>query len=189
MLRGGGLSYWADGGDEDMKSFGVWDLIVESNRIEGIDRNPTEAELEEYHRFQALDAVEIEDIMRFVTVHQPGAELRERPGMNVQVGSYIPPSGDITIKTRLQDILTDANIVCSSSLRNALEFTEFEEKMNACSPYKIHHRYEKLHPFMDGNGRSGRMLWMWMMEKCERNMRLGFLHTWYYQSLNEGRNV
>lgn len=47
-------------------------------------------------------------------------------------------------------------------------------------PWEVHIAYEMLHPFTDGNGRSGRMLWAWQM----RNFPLDFLHTFYYQTLN-----
>lgn len=139
------------------------EFIRESNRIEGILREPTTAEIEEYHRFMALPRVEIRDMIQFVSTYEPGAELRDRPGMNVRIGDHFPPPGDITIKTRLMYILEEAD----------------HNPRNEDVAYYLHKQYEFLHPFMDGNGRSGRMLWMWMM----REAPLGFLHTWYYQSL------
>ncbi len=56
-------------------------------------------------------------------------------------------------------------------------------------PYISHVAYENLHPFTDGNGRSGRALWLWqMMHGTMRQVNmardLGFLHTFYYQTLN-----
>ena len=46
-------------------------------------------------------------------------------------------------------------------------------------------RYETLHPFMDGNGRSGRILWAWQMieHNIAPGLSLGFLHAYYYQTL------
>ena len=53
------------------------------------------------------------------------------------------------------------------------------------TPFGIHLRYETLHPFMDGNGRSGRILWAWQMlhHDIAPGIRLGFLHAFYYQTL------
>lgn len=146
-------------------------FISESNLIEGITRPPTQVEINEYNRFMAQDVITLADMIHFVAVCQPDAQLRDRRGLNVQVGNHVPPAGDITIKTRLIDILADANenMVCGIPIWK--------------DAYNIHQRYESLHPFTDGNGRSGRMLWMWMMKEAP----LGFLHTWYYQSLQENR--
>ena len=143
------------------------DFIAESNHIEGIHRDPTTAEMTEYERFINLPRIELRDLQQFVAVYQPDAELRDRVGLNVYVGNYVPPAGDITIKTRLYDILEDAY-----------------HNRDYQHAYDIHCRYEKLHPFTDGNGRSGRMLWMWMMFG---KAPLGFLHTWYYQSLENAQ--
>lgn len=149
------------------KYFTYTDFIKESNRIEDIHREPTEAEIAEFTRFMALKKVTLDDVIQFVSVYQPNATLRDQPGMNVQVGDHIAPSGGIDIKTRLMDIIEDANLYCR----------------NQEQAYFIHHRYERLHPFMDGNGRSGRMLWAWMMQNTSR----GFLHIWYYQTLQYSR--
>lgn len=138
-------------------------FIKESNRIEGIKRSPTKAEIEEFQRFMAQDSISMDDMIQFVSVYQPGALLRDKDGMNVRVGTYKPPGGCIQMRDALQDILNIAN-------RN---------EGDRSIAYQVHIKYEALHPFMDGNGRSGRMLWMWMMKDAP----LGFLHTFYYQTL------
>lgn len=143
------------------------DFVRESNRIEGIHRDPTKAEIDEYHRFMALDAVTIQDMEDFVRVYQPDAHLRVSRGMNVRVGSYYPPPGGPAIGFALQEILDYA-----------------AENRNSRGAYEAHQRYEHLHPFLDGNGRSGRMLWMWQM----REAPLGFLHRFYYQALDGWRD-
>lgn len=136
------------------------DFIIESNRIEGILREPSEAEIAEYARFMARPGIEIADLMQFVSVYQPGAELRDRSGLNVIVGKHRPPPGGPYVRFTLAEILRDV-------------------LSNPSSAYATHLRYETLHPFTDGNGRSGRMLWMWQMQRAP----LGFLHTFYYQTL------
>lgn len=137
-------------------------FIEESNRIEGIHRSVTLPELEEFHRFMALDDVTMADLEKFVSIYQPDAKLRTRPGMNVRVGNHIAPLGGANIGHALERILKDKDIK---------------------GTYGAHVAYELLHPFTDGNGRSGRMLWLWMM----REAPLGFLHTFYYQALSNAR--
>lgn len=138
------------------------DFIRESNHIEGIHRDPTYAEIDEFHRFMALQKITVSELEAFVSVYQPGAVLRDKPGLNVRVGSYYPPKGGPDIRARLEGLLD----CCDKS-----------------DPYFTHVEYERIHPFTDGNGRSGRMLWAWQM----REFPLGFLHHFYYQTLANSR--
>jgi len=139
------------------------DFIRESNKIEGIRREPTQAEIETFEEFLQLPSITLASLKKFVKVYQPNAVLRNKAGLNVRVGTYIPPKGGPHITEELKKILESANA----------------GKYAMMETYAVHHLYESLHPFTDGNGRSGRMLWRWMM----REAPLGFLHHWYYQSL------
>lgn len=136
-----------------------YDFIKESNRIEGIHRNPTKEEIQEFDRFMDLDNVLIGDLTRFVKVYQPDAKLRKMIGLNVYIGDHVPILGGQEVEDQLLRILHDI------TYNNA---------------YETHLAYETLHPFTDGNGRSGRMLWAWQM----RDISLGFLHRFYYQTLS-----
>lgn len=142
------------------------EFVRESNRIEGIRRDPTEAELAEFDRFSWLREVTVEELVRFVGVYQPSAHLRDRPGLDVRVGTHVPPPGGPEIPAQLTLLL--------SQCRGLL------------APYEAHLAYENLHPFTDCNGRSGRMLWAWMMGRTHA-LRLGFLHAFYYQALGAAR--
>ena len=134
-------------------------FVTESNRIEGILREPTDGELEVHQWVLAQPKLTVCALTSFVTIVQPGAHLRWSPGMDVRVGKYIAPPGGPGITAELKHILKHLD------LRNA---------------YQTHLAYESLHPFTDGNGRSGRVLWLHQMGG---KAPLGFLHQFYYQTL------
>ncbi len=141
-------------------------FVRESNLIENIDRDLTKAEIEEMERFVKLDNILLDDVIKFVSIYEPEAKLRCKKGMNVSVGDYMPPDGEVGMGYKLLDILDD------------IEPTKW-------SAFEIHNRYESLHPFTDGNGRSGRAIWLWQMTKFYSHVpRLSFLQTYYYQSLS-----
>lgn len=145
------------------------DFVRESNRIEGIHRDPTEAECEATDEFVMASSMTIVRVKAFVAVMQPNARIRDRRGLNVRVGQHIAPEGGVEIVAALEDLLERA----SGPMPD---------------PYGTHHEYETLHPFTDGNGRSGRALWLWQMLRLGYKVpNIGFLHTWYYQSLQAGR--
>jgi len=140
-------------------------FVDENNMIEGVDRDPYEDEITAVYNFMDLPVISILDLEIFVDVIQPGAVLRDKPGVDVRVGNYYPPKGGPEIRTSLADLLLHSDI----------------------PPWHLHMKYESLHPFTDGNGRSGRMLWAWRMgeeffEPCQ-DKSLGFLHSFYYQTL------
>lgn len=149
------------------------DFIQESNRIEGIIRPPTVAEVQAHAMI--LRSSEITPIIleEFVSIIQPGAKLRYQAGMNVRVGNHIAQNGGPKIASLFRELLEIAN-------------GKMARGVGPFYAYDLHHVYETLHPFMDGNGRSGRVFWLWMMGGVEA-VPLGFLHTWYYQSLEKDR--
>lgn len=143
-------------------------FILESNEIEEIEKNEYdhEKQKEAIKKFILKKKIKIDDIIRLTSIF--GGRIRDQEGMNVKVGSYIPPRGGAKIVERLKRIIS---VIDRSS-----------------NPYLTHRRYQKLHPFTDGNGRSGRAIWLRMMYRINGVPRYGFLHSHYYQALENGRN-
>lgn len=144
------------------------DFVMESWRIERLDASDRIETLVEWHRtFCEIDVLETQHLVEAALVFTDGkGRLRSKEGMNVRIGSHYPPPGGPLVEMALSNLL------------NAIEWLH---------PYEAHHRYESLHPFLDGNGRTGRMLWLWGMRRQSRDWSRGFLHEWYYQSLDHGR--
>ena len=135
-------------------------FVRESNRIERIYRDPTEAELEAHVQF-LRGPLSADALIHLVGIIQPGALPRYRRDMDVNVGNHLPPLGGPNIQVELETLLSIVSM----------------------TPFQRHVAYETLHPFTDGNGRSGRALWLRDMGGVG-SAPLGFLHTFYYQTLD-----
>jgi len=139
-------------------------FIQESNEIEGILRLPMSWEITAHRRLWALARIEVADLEEFVRV-VAARPLRRHVGQDVRVGRHVAPPGGPEIEVRLARLLSWLDV-------------------RWVTPFVLHRRYELLHPFVDGNGRSGRALWAWhMTQRGEDPFALPFLQWWYYRSL------
>ena len=134
-------------------------FIEETNRIEGIEDYNGSVCIEAHRKFLALNKITVKDLEDFVSAIEPGAVLRRMSGQDVRVGNHLAPLGGSFIEGNLTAFLLD------------IKFME---------AHQAHLAYEDLHPFTDGNGRSGRVLWLWLKGGTAP---LGFLHQWYYDTL------
>lgn len=142
----------------------ITEFLRESLQIEGIFRDPTADEVRVTEDFLSVPELRVADVCNLQAVYAPGMPIRSLVGMNVRVGGHHPPRGGLDVLTRLESI-------CSAMSRSP-------------SPWEEHVAFERLHPFMDGNGRTGRTMWAWHMRKVGQDpFALPFLHRFYYQTL------
>lgn len=147
----------------------TYDFVKESNLIEGIKRRPLHVEIEAHEALWDEPYLKVEHVEHFVWV-VANKPMRRRSDQIVTVAGHWPPIGGMHIEAELKDLLYR---ICFDTV---------------LTPYEAHCEYEKLHPFMDGNGRSGRAVWAWHMSYQGLDpFALPFLHRFYYQTLSAYR--
>jgi hypothetical protein len=154
-------------------ALGDWvpDFVRVSNRIAGITRDPTAAEIGAHRGLLAANSLRVENLELFVHHIEPGAALRDSSQTEAEPGD-MGSASTVDLRADL------ATIVRAARTRSA-------------SPYRLHRIYGLLRPFTDGNARCGRAFWMWQMmrgtqEELAEFVRLSLFdtkHPWGSESL------
>lgn len=142
-------------------------FVKESFQIEGIDL--TDETLDSYTEkhidFTLLTNLELKDLINLHSSLGINGGLRENFRDDVRIRNYTPPLGGSLIRSYLENYLLS---------------------LPDLTPYQAHFDFVNLHPFLDGNGRLGRAIWLWKMTfgRTTWDYYNSFLQTWYYQSLD-----
>jgi Fic family protein len=132
----------------------IKEFLRESNAIEDvIGPEPLEDAMEAWAYIEMKKQIKIEDILE---VHRLLMK-RLRPDIagrfrdcNVRVGGHIPPDWTL-VSGLLYDLLP--------SINNVHKVPSDNTKASVINI--IHTWFEEIHPFEDGNGRVGRIIWQW----------------------------
>lgn len=186
----------------------IKNFIKESNKIEGIYAYNVEKQFKLHMDFFSLKILTIQDVCNFVNqTAGDKAVLRQNFGQNVTVGDHVPMLGGPSVKESLQKIIDEINASDNilDNIQHAYDLgiaggkwiRSFDEEKvvqvrsaaikalhNTSGPFQMHNKFVHLHPFMDGNGRSGRAIWArQMINHMGYDFNPGFLHVFYYQTL------
>jgi Fic family protein len=127
------------------------DHIRQSNLIENID-DPEEDEVSKYawawlEKQKKIDQPTLLELHHLITCRQMSPEESGHyRNIQVYVGRHVPPAPMIAQGMMYGWII------------------DLMENWKYLDPKEMHVQFEKIHPFVDGNGRTGRML-MWWHEK------------------------
>lgn len=138
----------------------LMEFAKESNRIEGItNEGANERMFEKLEAFLKLKKLTVDNVCDF----NEWGILRELEHMNVRIGGNLCFPGGKQVTKYFESIINT---------------------LDKRSAYINHVDFERLHPFTDGNGRTGRAIWLWQMRnQHDYDLSRGFLHEWYCQSL------
>lgn len=137
----------------------MFDHIRNSNLIEGIDDSLQDARSMDawdwlVTKKKVTPAVLLE-LHNGITIDQLSAKESGRfRTVNVTVGGRLCPAPHLAVELTYNWL------------------ADLREHWKTLDPKEMHIRFEKIHPFVDGNGRTGRMLMWWHEEKLGRKPTL-----------------
>src|SRR5665213_1438648 len=88
----------------------LFNFLVESNEIEGINREPSAADLDVAQHFLQLNSVSLKALKDLQAAVAPRKPFRDRAGLDVRVGNYVAPRGGPEMVERVENLLLVAHI-------------------------------------------------------------------------------
>lgn len=143
-------------------------FMLESNRIEDEDRiNPGDIKAIEFALKGINKLSDILELHRLLGEYLKKDWVGKWRTCDVRVGSYAPPSYYI-----VPDLMKN-----------------YWNRFYLMNSWRAHNEFEKVHPFVDLNGRIGRLVWLNKAVKNGYDFSIPFLQAFYYQTLQdyEGR--
>ena len=144
-------------------------FALDSNRIEG-EGSITDNQTEAVHFIKELSQEEGELTLRDLKMlhslcfnHLKADWVGKWRDCQVFIGKHIPPAA-IKVPELMEEYI------------KALPFY---------GSWEAHNTFEAIHPFQDGNGRLGRLIWLYKaLREGEYDFSISFIHKYYYQTLD-----
>jgi hypothetical protein len=149
--------------DTKLSARSLYAFCVESHAIEGI----VDSALTEDLALRTADFLDSDLSIETLGQFNTKGFLRTQLGMDLKIGTYRPPQGGPNIRIALRHILGDM--------------------YDKVTPYEVHCRFMTLQPYMDGNGITGRVLWLYQRVHMNKTRPNKFLRNWYMDSLAHWR--
>lgn len=174
LKSGGDMPEWSNFDcDERLPVFGaqtipaksLYAFCAESHAIEGVFDSALTEEL----AARTADFLDTELSLDSLSSFNIKGHLRSQYGMALRVGPYVAPAGGPPVRVALRNLLTGI-------------------AQHETSSYDAHCEFMALLPFTDGNGLTGRALWLYHRLLADEGVPHKFLRNWYVSSLSHWRN-
>lgn len=138
-------------------------FMLESNTIEGEKRiNPGDVKAYELAESGILTINDIFHIHNALGEHLNAKWVGKFRNIDVRVGEYMCPHW-----REIPELMR-----------------KFISKLSSLDSWEAHNEFQKIHPFQDLNGRTGRLIWISKVINEGYSGKIPFLQMYYYQTLN-----
>jgi hypothetical protein len=145
-------------------------VFTEFVHLTGIPRPPLNSELLAAHKLMALQALALEDVVRFAQEFSRGAVVRSGLKQNLYEGEYDAPAGGAGV------------------LKEADKLVRLASRPNErITPWHVHVRWMALLPLTEGNLIAGLGIWCWMHRRISGVVPSEFFRKFYRETVGENR--